>query len=132
MSGINYKGEPDYFLQSGMLNDQAPLDNEHVDIILDDVSVAERGGEIEFYFKTDSEPGADKLRFFIDGREQVTNAFPASGKIDWQIARFAFPALQGNEKHKFRWSYQKDSTMTVGQDVGYIDQITVFGIIGAE
>merc|ERR1719424_2421843 len=38
VAGENYKGEEGYFMQSGMLDDQAPFDNQIVDVVLTDVS----------------------------------------------------------------------------------------------
>eukprot|EP00928_Gymnodinium_smaydae_P070925 TRINITY_DN54658_c0_g1_i1.p1 TRINITY_DN54658_c0_g1~~TRINITY_DN54658_c0_g1_i1.p1 ORF type:complete len:664 (-),score=99.28 TRINITY_DN54658_c0_g1_i1:341-2284(-) len=130
VEGTNRRGDTGFFLQSGMLDDQAPFDDQSVDVILENVPVAERGGEIEFWFRIDSEREADQLHFYIDGQE-VFGVFPASGKIDWTIARFPFPPLKdGRNLHTFLWRYQKDATYTYGRDIACIDEIVVYGIVG--
>ncbi|CAE8600302.1 unnamed protein product, partial [Polarella glacialis] len=130
VAGENFEGNQGFYLQSGMLDDQAPLDGQYLDIVLQDVPVATRGGAIQFYFKVSSEPAADILRFFIDDVEQSSMSFPMSGEIPWQLASFAFPGRQDKGKHTFQWRYQKDRSDSDGEDIACIDQIKVFGILG--
>jgi len=130
VEGTNFEDKHGFFLQSGMWDDQAPLDSQNVDVTLEDVPIAERGGEIEFRFWIDSERGADKLHFYIDGREIFSGGFPVSGRIDWTLARFAFPAQRDRGLHHFRWRYAKDRSNSVGRDVACIDRITVHGVVG--
>lgn len=131
VSGTNYLGKPGYFLQSGMLSNQAPLDLEYLDVVLLDVPVAESGGEIQFYFRIDSEPHTDRLRFYIDDVEVTSSGFPQSGRIDWVLARFAFPSEENGELHSFRWRYVKDGSNSIGRDVACIDNIVVLGVLSS-
>lgn len=132
VAGTNYLGNRGFFLQSGMRGNGEPFDGEALDVYLNHVTIAERGGEVEFYFRIDSEHTADVLRFFIDGREMTTGGFPVSGRIPWKLARFAFPAEASLPFHDFRWRYEKDKTTSSGRDVACIDHITIFGVVGDE
>ncbi len=59
----------------------------------------------------------DTLSFFIDGDLQKF----ISGFIDWQIESFEVP--QGI--HTVRWEYEKDGTVSSGQDTGWVDRIQI-------
>lgn len=75
------------------------------------------GEYISFFRKVSSESGFDYLRFFIDDVEQDK----WSGEIDW--SQESFPVTPGS--HTFKWSYTKDSTVSVGSDCAWLDQIKV-------
>lgn len=130
--GINRFGKQGFFLQSGMSDDQAPFDGEQLEVFITNVPIAQRGGEIEFWFKIDSEAHADRLHFKIDGKEMTTSGFPVSGHLDWKVAVFAFPAEERQEVHNFSWVYRKDRSGSVGADIACIDDITIFGVVGFE
>ncbi|MBE6336178.1 MAG: T9SS type A sorting domain-containing protein [Lentimicrobiaceae bacterium] len=71
--------------------------------------------EISFFKKVSSESGWDMLFFDVD---DVTFG-EWSGESDWSQEKFTLPA----GKHVLRWSYNKDSSMSSGQDCAWIDNI---------
>ena len=71
--------------------------------------------DISFYLKVSSEVNYDYLRFYIDGVEQSS----WSGFVAWQQA--SFPVSVGT--HIFKWQYDKDFSVTNGDDCAYIDYI---------
>merc|ERR1719353_441366 len=132
VAGSNYEGKESFFLQSGMTDDQAPFNEQYLEISLTEVAIAERGGEIEFYFRIDSERGTDQLHFYVDGQEERRAGFPTSGKISWKMARFAFPEREDRGLHTFTWRYQKDASHSMGRDAACLDRIVIYGIIGID
>lgn len=70
-------------------------------------------GQISYYYKVDSENMWDFLRFYIDGTEMAEYSGPGS----WQLATFDVSA--GN--HTFEWVYEKDGSVSDGEDCGWID-----------
>jgi len=72
-------------------------------------------GDISFYRKVSSESGFDQLIFSIDGTEQGR----WSGNKDW--AEVSFPVTAGRKT--FEWTYSKDSSVLVGDDTAWIDDI---------
>ncbi len=72
---------------------------------------------LTFQWKISCENGYDFLRFSINGVE-VTNA---SGKVDWKPVSL----LLAPGTNTLRWSYTKDDSESVGQDAGWVDQISV-------
>jgi len=72
-------------------------------------------GEISFYYKVSSEASYDYLRFYIDGSEMGA----WSGEVDWLPA--AYPVAHG--EHTFRWVYEKDWSVSEGNDCAWIDYV---------
>ena len=72
-------------------------------------------GALTFWWKISSEPGSDRLRFYLDGSSQLT----ISGEVDWQ--RVSFVVAAGS--HVLRWRYNKNSSLAAGQDQGWVDDI---------
>ena len=72
-------------------------------------------GNISFYRKVSCEQHFDYLRFAIDGVEQGR----WSGEVDW--AEVSFPVTAGTRT--FEWTYSKDSTVYLGNDTAWIDDI---------
>ena len=72
-------------------------------------------GEVTFFKKVSSENGYDKLYFYIDNTDKGN----WSGEISW--GRESFPVTVGT--HTFKWSYQKDSSVSSGSDCAWIDDI---------
>ena len=72
-------------------------------------------GELTFMYKVSSEQNYDKLHFYMDNQEKGT----WSGTVDW--TEFVQPVTVG--QHTFKWSYSKDSSVSSGDDCGYIDDI---------
>ncbi len=78
-------------------------------------------GELSFYYKVSSESGYDFLKFYLDGEE--VSAW--SGEVDWTEFSTEIPA----GIHTFKWSYEKDGSVSNGSDCGWIDYI-IFPAIG--
>ena len=74
-------------------------------------------GNISFDRKVSSEAGFDFFKFYIDNVEK----FSISGEQDW--ANVSFPITAGS--HVFRWSFEKDAALSVGQDSGWIDNLQI-------
>ncbi len=72
---------------------------------------------LSFQWKISCENGYDFLRFSINGFE-VTNT---SGKVDWKPVSL----LLASGTNTLRWSYTKDDSESVGQDAGWVDQISI-------
>ncbi len=72
-------------------------------------------GDISFYYKVSSESNYDYLRFYIDGVLQGEWA----GTVPW--AYFEYPVSAGN--HTFLWAYEKDYSVSNGDDMAWIDFI---------
>jgi len=70
---------------------------------------------ISFFYKVSSEASYDYLKFYID--ENEINKW--SGEQGW--TRVAFLVNQG--EHNFTWSYEKDGSISNGQDAACIDYI---------
>lgn len=92
----------------------APIDDEkstefsiHYELISDD--------SIVFYRKVSSEPDYDFLYFMIDGNEKGK----WSGTVNWERMAYAVSAGQ----HTFTWKYEKDYSMTGGDDCAWVDYI---------
>jgi hypothetical protein len=79
-------------------------------------------GTISFYQMVSSEATYDFLHFYIDAIEQ--DAW--SGNSGWQYEEFAVDA----GTHTFRWVYEKDGSVSSGDDLGAIDNI-IFPPTGA-
>lgn len=76
----------------------------------------EGAGTLSFWWKTSSESGYDKLRISIDGA--VVEEF--SGINGW--TRFTYD-VSGGGTHEIRWTYQKDWSVSVGEDCARVDAI---------
>ena len=72
-------------------------------------------GEISFWRKVSSEGSFDYLKFYIDSTLQDE----WSGEIDW--SEVSFNVNSGN--HSFNWVYEKDGSVSNGEDCGWIDYI---------
>jgi hypothetical protein len=73
-------------------------------------------GEISFYKKVSSESSWDYLRFYINNVEQGE----WSGTVAW--SQETYPVTAGNDI-EFKWTYEKDGSVSSGDDCGWIDEI---------
>jgi len=71
---------------------------------------------IAFAYKVSSESNFDKLNFSVDNVIQRT----WSGEIDWGTTYVAVEA----GTHTLKWSYDKDASVSIGQDKVWIDGVT--------
>ncbi|MFM1769796.1 MAG: hypothetical protein RJA22_2325 [Verrucomicrobiota bacterium] len=72
-------------------------------------------GTVTYWWKVSSEPSNDRVMFYIGSSEQAR----LSGEVDWQQRSFPVPA--GTQT--LRWTYQKNSSTTAGQDRAWVDQV---------
>jgi hypothetical protein len=77
------------------------------------------GGELSFWYKVSSEANYDYLQFFIDGGMQAEWA----GEVGWAQFTTTVPAGE----HTFRWTYDKDYSVSNGSDCGWVDDIVFPG-----
>jgi len=70
---------------------------------------------ISFWAKTSSESGYDYFSFKIDG----TTKDSWSGEEDWN--EYTYPVTAGT--HTFTWEFDKDFSVSDGDDCGYLDYI---------
>ncbi|MCM2303178.1 MAG: right-handed parallel beta-helix repeat-containing protein [Elusimicrobia bacterium] len=78
-----------------------------------------RAGTLTFQRRVSSEADFDALRFFIDGQLQGS----WSGTVAWGQVSFAVTA----GTRSFRWSYEKDGTLSQGLDSAWIDDVVFPG-----
>ncbi len=72
-------------------------------------------GEMSFWYKVSSENNYDNLKFYMDNSEKAS----WSGNSEW--SEVTIPVTAGT--HSFKWSYEKDYSMSSGQDCAWIDNI---------
>ena len=72
---------------------------------------------ISFYYKVSSESGYDKMHFYIDNQEKGN----WSGDVAWTKAAYA--VNQG--RHSYKWTYQKDISVSGGSDCCWIDLVSL-------
>jgi hypothetical protein len=77
-------------------------------------------GAVTFYWKVSSEEGYDYLEFYIDNVLQSR----ISGSTDWNQMDCTIPDLG---LHTLKWQYVKDSSVSEGNDCGWVDQVEVWG-----
>jgi len=70
---------------------------------------------LTFQWKVSSEFNNDFLRFYLDSSPMAL----ISGDVDWQEENIAIPA----GSHTLEWSYIKDSTVSEGEDSGWVDMV---------
>jgi hypothetical protein len=73
-------------------------------------------GVLTFWWKVSSEESGDWLRFYLDETEQSR----ISGERDWQQQR----CWVGVGTNTLRWTYSKNKYGTVGQDAGWVDEVS--------
>lgn len=74
-------------------------------------------GTLTFWWKVSSETRWDALRFEIDG--QMHGSAISGVGADWvQVT-----APIGTGVHSLRWIYEKDGSVSVGDDAGWVDQV---------
>ena len=88
-------------------------DSQQTDLILTTDILAD--GEVSFYRKVSSENNWDKLYFYIDNQEKGN----WSGDVAW--SQLSYPVTIGT--HTFKWSYQKDGSVSNGSDCAWVDDI---------
>jgi len=71
-------------------------------------------GTLEFDWKVSSED-EDYLKLYIDGKLKSR----ISGNVDWSHYSITFD--EGG--HTVRWSYEKDLSVSFGDDIGYVDSV---------
>ncbi len=76
----------------------------------------EPDGEISFYRKVSSESSYDYLRFYINNIVQEQ----WSGNLAWAQETYY---VQAGTDIEFKWTYQKDGSVSNGSDCGWIDEI---------
>ena len=79
-------------------------------------------GTFSFWWKVSSETNYDSLRLYMSGVEVAK----ISGEVDWQQRTVTLPV----GTRTIYWSYSKDSSMTAGQDRGWVDQVQFIPISG--
>ncbi|MBI2927874.1 MAG: immunoglobulin domain-containing protein [Verrucomicrobia bacterium] len=73
---------------------------------------------VTFWWKVSSEEDADFLSFFVDELQQGSGI---SGEADWRQRTILIPP----GSHTLRWRYEKDSSVSDGQDAGSVDEVVV-------
>jgi alpha-tubulin suppressor-like RCC1 family protein len=75
-------------------------------------------GTLTFWWSVSSEEFFDFLSFYIDSGTNY--AARISGEVAWE--QEAFPIASGS--HTLRWIYSKDPDISVGEDAGWLDQVS--------
>lgn len=71
---------------------------------------------ISFWYKVSSESGWDYLNFYIDN--VLKDSW--SGTVPWSFAEYNVTA----GPHTFKWEYDKDYSLSYGEDCAWVDLIT--------
>ncbi|MDD2598711.1 MAG: chitobiase/beta-hexosaminidase C-terminal domain-containing protein [Kiritimatiellae bacterium] len=74
-------------------------------------------GDLSFWWKVSSESGFDCLRFHINGVEQFSISGTGS---DWAQKQVTL----GEGTHTLKWSYTKDGSVSIGEDCGWLDEVS--------
>jgi len=72
-------------------------------------------GAVSFWWMVSSEQYYDFLNFYVDDGLVAG----ISGDVGWEQRNFALPS----GAHALRWSYEKDNTVSAGQDSGRLAQV---------
>lgn len=72
-------------------------------------------GTLTFYWKVSSEDGYDWLEFYVDTVRQDH----ISGTVDWEQKTYNI----GSGTHTLKWRYMKDSSVSDGDDCGWLDYV---------
>jgi len=104
--------ESDYCAESG------DIDDSQVSEMSLDVNFEFDGGKVEFDYYVSSEGNWDYLRFYIDGAQQGEWA----GDVAW--ASISYEAISAGA-HTLKWAYEKDSSVSSGDDLTKIDNVLV-------
>ena len=80
-------------------------------------------GEISFYKNVSSESSWDYMRFYINNQQQDE----WSGNVAW--SQETYPVSAGTDV-EFKWEYDKDGSVSSGQDCAWIDYIVFPGMGG--
>jgi len=73
-------------------------------------------GTLRFWWKVSSEANYDYLRFYINDIEQSS----LTGEVDWQQQHYWL----GVGTNTLRWLYSKDYSVSMGQDTGWVDELS--------
>jgi hypothetical protein len=71
---------------------------------------------VSFYWKVSSEAGYDYLEFYIDGVLQDR----ISGSVGWHQMTYK---ITDSSSHTLKWRYVKDSSVSDGDDCGWVDRL---------
>ena len=94
--------------QSGDIGDQ---DSSSLEVTVD----CGAGGEVSFWYKVSSEANYDYLEFYVDGSKRAEWA----GEVGW----VQYTTTVNAGVHTFRWTYDKDWSVSDGADCGWIDDV---------
>ena len=115
---IDTHGDEDWFGQSATAHDSlyAAQSPPMVDSRTGTLKATTFGpGMLTFHWKVSSEVDYDELRLLVDGTEIEA----ISGEQDWeQRAVYLTEGL-----HSIEWQYRKDSSISAGQDAGWVDEL---------
>lgn len=79
-------------------------------------SVVDGPGTLYFWCRVSSEPDFDKVTCSINGATQ----FSLSGQVPWEQRSLSIPP--GSQV--VRWAYTKDTSISMGEDRAWLDQVT--------
>jgi hypothetical protein len=83
-------------------------------------------GTLTFWWMVSSEEFFDFLSFYIGSG--TNEAASISGEVDWEQETF----LIGPGSQTLSWIYAKDPDVTVGQDAGWLDQVSFIPALPAQ
>lgn len=76
-------------------------------------------GTISFRVKVSSEADFDALRFYVDG--VAVGSWSGTAVTGWQAFTMPLPA----GAHTLRWAFEKDGSVSLGQDAAWIDAVVL-------
>ncbi len=111
----------EFYYEGDSARNSADLDDDEVAIL---ETTVEGAGTIKFYWKVSSEQN-DYLEFYIDGNDPSEGGNKISGEVDWQLKSFA---VTGSGTHTLKWQYIKNSSVSDGNDCGWVDYVRWTGL----
>ncbi len=96
----------------------AALDNDQASTLSLQLNNVPAGLSMSFYYKVSSEEDYDFLRFKVNGTEVAS----WSGEVPWSEYNYTF---QDGGNYTLEWTYEKDGSVSSGDDKAYLDLITL-------
>lgn len=125
---LQMSGDADWELTSDYASNsvfslRAPSQLDHNQFAEFSITAQTQSGTVSFERAVSSETNFDYLLFYIDDEEVGT----WSGEESFQLVQYNV----GEGEHTFTWKYQKDGSISEGNDTAWIDNISIPGPVGS-
>jgi len=127
LSPFSTGGDASWFVQSATVNtganaaESGDINDSQTTYMEYNVTIPTGGATLSFYYSVNCESGWDFLRFYISGVQQ--NEW--TGTVSYTQQSYALAA----GSYTLRWAYEKDGSLSSGNDAAYIDDILIDNIV---